>query len=116
MNGKGSTRRPQQVYDEVLAENLERAFGKKVSIDMPMFSRGSGCKTSTIACEIARAIQDSIDLDESLPDDCVAFGIPPLQPGLAELAQLNAIFESLAERILQGCISVSIKDQHDDPT
>ncbi len=78
--GKGSTRRPQQVSDQVLAENWERAFGTKIRkcmitqdgfIDMPMFSRGSGCKTSTAACEIARTIQDSIHLDDSLPDDFV---------------------------------------------
>ena len=36
--GKGSTRRPQQVSDEVLAENWERAFGKKKGIYKAMIT------------------------------------------------------------------------------
>ena len=73
--GKGSTRRPQQVSDEVMAENWERVFGETTwawideEIDVESFLRTHrGGLSLPSSVKIARA-SFSVELDPTLLDD-----------------------------------------------
>ncbi len=82
--GKGSTRRPQQVSDEVMAENWERAFGERDLFALPEgnqplpLNQWKRTYNETIeSCIVKHTFQLKgppratirIVLDESLPDD-----------------------------------------------
>lgn len=86
--GKGSTRRPQQVSDELLAENWERCFGKKWSVKW-FPSKGEPIRGEHIVDHIIqlkgppRATFKFV-LDETLPDDTVALMAKDLRKKLGE--------------------------------
>lgn len=63
--GKGSTRRPQFVSDQVMTENWERAFG----------SRNRWIEQTGQLNE-SRRPQFVFKLDETVPDDCI--GVMPV--------------------------------------